>query len=64
MNTETLDRKYSPVFPDKDDHHLVCWMDIRQDSMFSIGYGYSKVPFKLKPDTDKDIRSETLYSIF
>ena len=35
-----------------------------QDSKFSTGCGYPKTPFKREPDTDKDIQSEKLQSIF
>jgi len=35
----------------------VCRLDIRQDSEFSIGYGYPKTAFKREPDTDKNIRN-------
>jgi len=36
----------------KDDHYLVCRLDIRQDSDFATGYGYPKTVFKREPDTD------------
>ena len=36
----------------RDDHYLVCRLDIRQDSEFATGYGYSKTAFKWEPDPD------------
>jgi len=41
----------------RDDHYPVCRLDIRQDSEFATGDGYPKTAFKLKPDTDPDIRN-------
>jgi len=48
----------------RDDQNLHFRLDLRQDSKFSIVYGYTKIAFKQEPDTEKDIRSEALYSIF
>jgi len=44
----------------RDDHYLVCPLDIRQDSEFATGYGHSKTAFKREPDTDKDIQNNFL----
>ena len=43
--------------PFRDDHYPVCWLDIRQDSEFTTGYGYPKTAFKREPDTDPVIRN-------
>jgi len=44
----------------RDDHYPVCRLDIRQDSEFATGYGYSKTASKREPDMDKDIRNTFL----
>jgi len=41
----------------KDDHCLVCRLDIWQDSELAIGYGYPKSALKWEPDTDPEIRN-------
>ena len=41
----------------RDDHYLVCRLDIREDSEFATRYGYPKTAFEQKPGTDQDIRN-------
>jgi len=48
----------------REDHYQVFWLDIQQNSNFSNRYGYPKTAFNYEPNTDKDIRSETLYPTF
>ena len=36
----------------RDDHDLVCWLDIQQESEFATESGYPETAFKWEPDTD------------
>ena len=58
--SQTKGIKFGDYFFDvccRDDHYLVCQLDIRHDSEFATASGYPKTAFRWEPDTDPDIRN-------